>query len=194
MVSLFFLRAAAEATAEMNTRSSNCTTPAITYTPHVGPGPESAEDEGIEILAKQLIERLRPFVNAGHPGSRNDPDVLAFEEEMKKEAENMKLEKYGIEVFFFFHLTFIGRLRMFARSSCTQLDRCTRRKPSRSSSHTQRYSARCEPDYLAEWNASPSIFSSSGFYSFVKDVLGIIESMYVLIDSHDADGLIQLTF
>ena len=95
------IREAAEVTAEMNARSSNRTTLAITYIPHVKPGPESAEDEEIEILAKQLIERLRPFVNAKHPGSGNDLDVLAFVEKMKKEAENMKLEKYGVEVFFF---------------------------------------------------------------------------------------------
>jgi len=57
-----------------------------------------AMEERVETLTKQLIERLRPFVDAKHPGDRNDPETLAFEDKMRREAEDMKLESFGVEV------------------------------------------------------------------------------------------------
>jgi len=57
-----------------------------------------AMEERVETLTKQLIERLRPFVYAQHPGDRNDPETLAFEDKMRREAEDMKLESFGVEV------------------------------------------------------------------------------------------------
>ena len=62
---------------------------------------KKAMEERVETLTKQLIERLRPFVDAQNPGERNDPETLAFEEKMRKEAEDMKLESFGVEVRFF---------------------------------------------------------------------------------------------
>ena len=61
---------------------------------------KKAMEERIETLTKQLIERLRPFVYAKHPGDRSDPETLAFEDKMKREAEDMKLESFGVEVCF----------------------------------------------------------------------------------------------
>ena len=144
---------------------------------------ESAKGGRIETLAKQLIERLRPFVNAKHPGDKNDPDVLAFEKKMKKEAENMKLESFGVEVFSSSRAFPIKRLRIFARSSCTRLDRCTGRRLPRFSSHTQRGPAARESNRLTEWSASLSIFSSSRFFSVVMDVFDVIDGGYVLFGS-----------
>jgi len=87
---------------------------------------KKAMEERIETLTKQLIERLRPFVDAKHPGERNDPETLAFEDKMKREAEDMKLESFGVEVCFFPPRALSrNRPRMFARSSCIRLDRCT---------------------------------------------------------------------
>lgn len=57
-----------------------------------------AMEERVKTLAEQLIERLRPYVHAKNPGKRDDPETLAFEERMKREAEDMKLESFGIEV------------------------------------------------------------------------------------------------
>jgi hypothetical protein len=54
-------------------------------------------EERVETLTKQLIERLRPFVDARHPGERNGPETLAFEDKMRREAEDMKLESFGVE-------------------------------------------------------------------------------------------------
>lgn len=59
---------------------------------------KKAMEERVGTLTKQLIERLRPFVDAEHPGERNDPETLAFEDKMKREAEDMKLESFGVEV------------------------------------------------------------------------------------------------
>jgi len=61
---------------------------------------KKAMEERVETLTKQLIERLRPFVDAQHPGDRNDPETLVFEDKMKREAEDMKLESFGVEVCF----------------------------------------------------------------------------------------------
>jgi hypothetical protein len=85
----------AKAKKQMNAGSSNHATLAIK-----APGPKSAMDAKVDILAKQLIEKLEPFLNAKHPDDRDDPHVLAFEEKMKEEAEKMKLEGFGVEVLF----------------------------------------------------------------------------------------------
>jgi len=45
-----------------------------------------------------LIHRIRPFVNAKHPGDINDPETKAFEARIRIEAEDLKLESFGIEV------------------------------------------------------------------------------------------------
>ena len=55
-------------------------------------------EERVEALTKQLVERLRPFVDAQNPGDRSDPETLAFEDRMRREAEDMKLESFGVEV------------------------------------------------------------------------------------------------
>jgi len=59
---------------------------------------KKAMEERVETLTKQLIERLRPFVDAQHPGERTDPETQAFEDKMRREAEDMKLESFGVEV------------------------------------------------------------------------------------------------
>lgn len=61
---------------------------------------KKAMEERVATLTQQLIERLRPFVDAEHPGERTDPETLVFEEKMKREAEDMKLESFGVEVSF----------------------------------------------------------------------------------------------
>jgi hypothetical protein len=49
-------------------------------------------------LTDKLKERLRPFVEAHEPGGKNDPETLAFEARMKREADDLKLESFGVEV------------------------------------------------------------------------------------------------
>ena len=49
-------------------------------------------------LTDKLKERLRPFVEAHEPGGKGDPETQAFEAKMKREAEDLKLESFGVEV------------------------------------------------------------------------------------------------
>lgn len=55
-------------------------------------------EERITLLSKKLAERLRPFVEAKHPGEDDDPETIAFKEKMKREAEDLKLESFGVEL------------------------------------------------------------------------------------------------
>lgn len=54
--------------------------------------------ERVADLTRKLIERLRPFVEAKDPGGKDDPETRAFEVRMKKEADDLKLESFGVEV------------------------------------------------------------------------------------------------
>ncbi|KAI0769220.1 hypothetical protein BC629DRAFT_1270326, partial [Irpex lacteus] len=49
-------------------------------------------EERIESLHKKLIDRLRPFVEAKNPGAQDDPETKSFEERIKREADDLKLE------------------------------------------------------------------------------------------------------
>ena len=55
-------------------------------------------EERVETLTKKLVDRLRPFVHAKHPGSKDDPETQAFEQHVWLEADDMKLESFGVEV------------------------------------------------------------------------------------------------
>lgn len=55
-------------------------------------------EERIDTLTKKLVERLRPFVHAKRPGDKDDPETQAFEAKMRREADDMKLESFGVEV------------------------------------------------------------------------------------------------
>ena len=57
-----------------------------------------AMDERIKILTTKLVDRLRPFVEAQHPGDKDDAETKAFEEKIRKEADDLKLESFGVEV------------------------------------------------------------------------------------------------
>jgi X-domain of DnaJ-containing len=57
-----------------------------------------AMEERIAMLTIKLAERLRPYVEAQRPGEKDDPETLAFEAKMRREAEDLKLESFGVEV------------------------------------------------------------------------------------------------
>nr|GAT45708.1 predicted protein [Mycena chlorophos] len=52
----------------------------------------------VTALTTKMIERLRPFVEAKHPGDKDDPETIAFEKKMRREAEDLKLESFGVEL------------------------------------------------------------------------------------------------
>ncbi|KAF7356565.1 J domain-containing protein [Mycena venus] len=66
----------------------------------------------VAMLTAKMIERLRPFVEAKHPGDKDDPETQAFEKKMKREAEDLKLESFGVEL-----LHAIGNVYMMKASS-----------------------------------------------------------------------------
>jgi hypothetical protein len=57
-----------------------------------------AMEERVSFLTAKLIERLRPFVEAKKPGEKGDAETAAFEARMKREAEDLKLESFGVEL------------------------------------------------------------------------------------------------
>ncbi|KAJ7115956.1 X-domain of DnaJ-containing-domain-containing protein [Mycena epipterygia] len=66
----------------------------------------------VTMLTAKMIERLRPFVEAKHPGDKDDPETQAFEQKMKREADDLKLESFGVEL-----LHAIGNVYMMKASS-----------------------------------------------------------------------------
>lgn len=59
---------------------------------------KKALEERVKLLTTKLVERLRPFVEAKHPGEKDDPETRAFEDKIRLEAEDLKLESFGVEV------------------------------------------------------------------------------------------------
>ncbi|WWD17241.1 hypothetical protein CI109_101679 [Kwoniella shandongensis] len=59
---------------------------------------EAERKSRIEALQSKLIQRIRPFVDAKHPGDINDPETKVFEARIKVEAEDLKLESFGVEM------------------------------------------------------------------------------------------------
>ncbi|RXW21661.1 hypothetical protein EST38_g4187 [Candolleomyces aberdarensis] len=69
-------------------------------------------EERVATLTTKMIERLRPFVEAKDPGGKDDPETKVFEQKMFREAEDLKLESFGVEL-----LHTIGSVYMMKASS-----------------------------------------------------------------------------
>jgi len=52
----------------------------------------------VAVLADKLKVRIQPYVQAKNPGAKMDPETIAFETKMKKEAEELKWESFGVEL------------------------------------------------------------------------------------------------
>lgn len=59
---------------------------------------EENERKRVEDLAQKLKDRIRPFVEARKPGDKDDSETQIFERKMKEEAEDLKLESFGVEL------------------------------------------------------------------------------------------------
>ncbi|PWN39708.1 DnaJ-domain-containing protein [Ceraceosorus guamensis] len=59
---------------------------------------EVQEKQRVEDLTRKLKDRIRPFVEAKHPGDVNDSETQIFERKMREEAEDLKLESFGVEL------------------------------------------------------------------------------------------------
>ncbi|KAF8523618.1 X-domain of DnaJ-containing-domain-containing protein [Gautieria morchelliformis] len=71
-----------------------------------------AMEKRVKELHQKLVERLRPFVEATNPGHPDDLETKAFEERMRKEAEDLKFESFGVEL-----LHTIGNVYMMKATS-----------------------------------------------------------------------------
>ena len=73
-------------------------------------------EERVETLTKKLVDRLRPFVEAQHPGAKDDPETAAFERKMRSEADDMKLESFGVELLHTIGNVYIMKATSFLKS------------------------------------------------------------------------------
>ncbi|CAE6446339.1 unnamed protein product [Rhizoctonia solani] len=55
-------------------------------------------EERIKTLTDKLKERVRPFISAKNPGDVNDPEVKVWLGRIRTEAEDLKLESFGVEL------------------------------------------------------------------------------------------------
>ena len=51
-------------------------------------------------------------MEAKHPGAKDDPETVAFENKMRREADDLKLESFGVEL-----LHTIGNIYMMKATS-----------------------------------------------------------------------------
>lgn len=65
-------------------------------------------EERVATLTTKLVDRLRPFVESKHPGDKDDPETKAFEARMQREADDLKLESFGVEVSIFIFEVIFG--------------------------------------------------------------------------------------
>jgi hypothetical protein len=77
---------------------------------------KKAMEERISTLTAQLTERLRPFVDAKHPGDKDDPETLTFEAKIRREADDMKLESFGVELLHTIGSIYIMKATSFLKS------------------------------------------------------------------------------
>ncbi|PWN25836.1 DnaJ-domain-containing protein [Jaminaea rosea] len=86
-------------------RPSSSSTPSTKLTPEQKAKLEeletqksAAEQQRIKDLTAKLLERIRPFVTSRNPGDANDSETQLFEKKMRQEAEDLKLESFGVEL------------------------------------------------------------------------------------------------
>ncbi|KAG0709308.1 X-domain of DnaJ-containing-domain-containing protein [Suillus ampliporus] len=73
-------------------------------------------DERVKMLTAKLLERLRPFVDAKVPGDKDDPETKAFEARMRLEADDLKLESFGVELLHAIGTVYMMKATSFLKS------------------------------------------------------------------------------
>ncbi|KZT07224.1 DnaJ-domain-containing protein [Laetiporus sulphureus 93-53] len=69
-------------------------------------------EERVRTLTEKLKDRLRPFVEAKRPGDKDDNETQVFEAKVRQEADDLKLESFGVEL-----LHTIGNVYMMKATS-----------------------------------------------------------------------------
>ncbi|EJD07253.1 DnaJ-domain-containing protein [Fomitiporia mediterranea MF3/22] len=75
-----------------------------------------AMEARVKKLAEKLIERIRPFVDAEHPGDPNDAETIAFQQKMQREADDLKLESFGLELLHTIGNVYLTKATSFMKS------------------------------------------------------------------------------
>lgn len=76
-----------------------------------------ATEERIASLTAKLISRIEPLVmHAKDPGAEHDPETIKFREKMKKEAEDLKIESFGVEILHTIGNVYIMKATSFVKS------------------------------------------------------------------------------
>ncbi|BEJ14827.1 hypothetical protein CspHIS471_0405940 [Cutaneotrichosporon sp. HIS471] len=77
---------------------------------------QNRRETRIKDLTTKLLTRIRPYVDAKHPGDANDPETQVFEERIRTEAEDLKLESFGVELLHTIGTVYITRAGNFVKS------------------------------------------------------------------------------
>ena len=70
----------------------------------------------VRMLTEKLVERLRPFVEAKNPGAPGDAETAAWEERMRHEAEDLKVESFGVEILHTIGTVYVTKASGFLKS------------------------------------------------------------------------------
>ncbi|AFR92460.2 hypothetical protein C343_00330 [Cryptococcus neoformans C23] len=77
---------------------------------------DEEKQKRIETLQDKLVQRIRPFVDAKNPGDINDAETKAFENRIRIEAEDLKLESFGVEMLHTIGQVYITKAGNFLKS------------------------------------------------------------------------------
>jgi X-domain of DnaJ-containing len=70
----------------------------------------------VRMLTEKLVERLRPFVEAKNPGANGDAETAAWEARMRREADDLKLESFGVELLHAIGTVYVTKASSYLKS------------------------------------------------------------------------------
>lgn len=70
----------------------------------------------VRMLTEKLVERLRPFVEAKSPGGAGDEETAAWETRMRREADDLKFESFGVELLHAIGTVYVTKATSFLKS------------------------------------------------------------------------------
>ena len=70
----------------------------------------------VRMLTEKLVERLRPFVEAKSPGGAGDEETAAWEARIRREADDLKLESFGVELLHAIGTVYVTKATSFLKS------------------------------------------------------------------------------
>lgn len=73
-------------------------------------------EERVEALVGKLIDRIRPFLDVKNPQDLNDPEIRTFMGKMQHEAEDLKLESFGIELLHTIGMVYASKASTYFKS------------------------------------------------------------------------------